>query len=95
MEELVYNQWLAMLLLVNSTGLVLLVLIIIKWSPKPQDMNLPGYRGNDGQDNDDGDQGGGGWGYDPKLPVVDLPPGSSLGDWLTDRPERSKDPVKK
>jgi hypothetical protein len=32
----------------------------------------------------DDDNGGGGFGGD-NLPIIDLPPGSGLDDWLTDR----------
>lgn len=36
----------------------------------------------------------GGPGPDSSLPIVDLPPGSSLSDWLTDRlPETSPQPA--
>ncbi|SFC01515.1 hypothetical protein SAMN05421780_102279 [Flexibacter flexilis DSM 6793] len=43
---------------------------------------------------DGGDDGGGGFG-DDNLPIIDLPPGAGLDEWLTDRiPETPTSTIK-
>lgn len=83
-------QWMAAMMIVNAIGIVLLVMVIFKWSPRENPDMLNPQRPDRGSDSDDNDNNGGGWGHDPKLPIVDLPPGTSLGDWLTDRPSAPK-----
>lgn len=85
-----------MLLLLNAMGLVILTMLFIgyirvvgKYTRTDGPNN--NSNGNNPNNNDDG-----GGGFDPGLPKIDLPPGSGLSAWQTDRittPLRVREPV--
>jgi hypothetical protein len=77
-----------MLITFNALGLMILTGLFIGYIKvlRRHNGDLGGPFGRHRNRNDDNDGGGnGGGGIDPGLPKIDLPPGTSLDDWLTDR----------